>query len=285
MELPRPTFDTLRSLIYRLCGLVIPEDKAYLIRYRLEPLVRQTGCSGFDEFAKKLSGPGGVSLHDAIVDAITTGETSFFRDRHPFEAFRQHIFPRLAETARSKSSHAREVKVRIWCAGCSTGQEPYSLAMLIHDYLAANRAAGLWDCEVRILATDVSAKVQAGAAGEYTERDVARGLTPDQLTRYFQKRGQQWVIRDSIRRLVEFRRLNLLHPLTGLGTFDAILCRNVLIYFDEASRRRICEQFYSMLNPQGFLMLGTAENLYGINDRFVSIRYGNTLVFRKPANA
>jgi chemotaxis protein methyltransferase CheR len=172
--------------------------------------------------------------------------------------------------------------VRIWCAAAATGQEPYSLAMLVDDYLRANRARGASERDFRILATDVSAKVLASAAAaEYSEWEMGRGLTATQVERYFEKRGERWVLREPVRRLVEFRRLNLLQPLAGLGTFDVIVCRNVLIYFDTDTRRRLCEQFHALLADDGWLLLGSAESLYGITPLFESQRFGHTLLYHK----
>jgi chemotaxis protein methyltransferase CheR len=147
-------------------------------------------------------------------------------------------------------------------------------------------AAGLAAADFRLLATDVSARVLAvAAAGEYARREVARGLTPGQVARYFVPRGPRWVVRDEVRRLVEFRRVNLVRPLAGLGTFDGIFCRNVLIYFDEATRRRVCGQLDALLDAGGWLVLGAAENLYGISDRFEAVPLGATLVYRKRGGA
>src|SRR5262249_41782767 len=161
-----------------------------------------------------------------------------------------------------------------------TGQEPYSLAMLVHDYVTVERKPGVALRDFCILATDISAKVLAvAAAGAYGERDIGRGLTPGQIARHFQADGGRWLAAEPLRRLVEFRRFNILDPFAGLGPFDAILCRNVLIYFDEATRRRVCRQLYDVMAAGGWLLLGSAENLYGIDDRFESLRLGETLVY------
>jgi chemotaxis protein methyltransferase CheR len=282
MELPRPVFDELCHLVHRLCGLVIAEDKMYLVKHRLERLVRASGRRDFREFAELLRGPQGAMLHEPIIEAITTAETSFFRDGHPFETFRRHLLPRLVERARARPPDPNGTRVRLWCAGASTGQEPYSLAMLLHDFLESDAAHGLSERDFRVLATDVSAKVLAtAAAGVYGERELARGLTSGQVGRYFARHGKEWAVREPIRALVEFRRFNLLQSSAALGTFDVVFCRNVLIYFDEATRRRLCEQFHARLADGGWLVLGTAENLYGVTDRFESLRLGETLLYRK----
>ncbi|HVS36107.1 MAG TPA: protein-glutamate O-methyltransferase CheR [Gemmataceae bacterium] len=278
MNLSRSVFDELRQLIHRLCGLVVDDDKAYLIRHRLGPVARTAGCRSFEELAQKLRGPEGAALHASIVEAITTAETSFFRDGHPFEAFRCHLLPRLGEKARAG------VKVRLWCAAASTGQEPYSLAMLLHDYLTANRGVGLRKSDFSILATDISERVLATArAAEYGDRDVARGLTPAVLARHLEKRHGVWAVREPVRRLVDFRRLNLTGPLIDLPAFDAIFCRNLLIYFDLDARRRICRNLHNLLTDGGWLVLGAAENLYGVSEQFESLRLGDALVYRKAA--
>jgi chemotaxis protein methyltransferase CheR len=283
MHLSRQTYDELRQAVYRLCGLVLGEDKAYLVRHRLGPLARACGCRTFEEFGARLRRPGSEALRDEVVEAITTGETSFFRDAHPFDAFRRHLLPELVERARRRPATGRP-RVRLWSVACSTGQEPYSLAMLLCDYLHARPSPGLVEQDFRILATDVSARVLAVAgAGEYSRREVARGLTAAQVARHFTARGHGWVVRDEVRRLVEFRRVNLVRPLAGLGTFDGIFCRNVLIYFDEATRRRVCEQLAALLDAGGWLVLGAAENLYGITDRFEAVAAGPTLIYRKRA--
>jgi chemotaxis protein methyltransferase CheR len=154
--------------------------------------------------------------------------------------------------------------------------------MLIRDHLDAIRAAGADPVEFSILATDVSAVALAKAAsGVYDHWELSRGVSPAVLQRHFQKRGRHWIVREPVRRLVEFRRINLIEPVTALGIFDAIFCRNLLIYFDEATRRRLCGEFHAMLPPGGWLMLGTAENLYGVSERFESVRLGETLLYRR----
>lgn len=283
MELSRETFDALRQLIHRLCGIVLSDDKTYLVRHRLEPLVRQSGCRSFEQFQQKLLGSESLTLQEAIIEAMTTRETSFFRDRHPFETLRRDVLPELVQARRAGTPAAR---IRIWCAGASAGQEPYSLAILLREFVAAQRPSGLAPENFSILATDISTKALAtAAAGEYRLQHLARGLSPSQIQRFFQQRDAAWIVRPELRNMVEFRRVNLTQPFLGLGTMDLIFCRNVLIYFDLATRRRICDQFYTMLSDGGWLMLGSAENLYGIHDRFQSQRLGESLLYRKPPGA
>ncbi len=282
MQLSRETFDELRRLIHRLCGIVLSDDKAYLVQHRLEPLVRRSGGRSFEEFRQKLSGGEATLWQEAIIEAITTQETSFFRDRHPFETLRRQVLPELVQASRVARGGTPPPKIRIWCAGAATGQEPYSLAIVIHEFTAAQRPGSLAPGAFSILATDISTKALAtAAAGEYHPQHLARGLSPSQVQRFFEQCDELWVARPVLRKMVEFRRVNLTQPFLGLGTFDLILCRNVLIYFDEATRRRICDQFYTMLADGGWLVLGSAENLYGINDQFQSQRLGESLLYRK----
>lgn len=282
MELTRAAFDDLRRSIHRLCGIVLSDDKEYLVRHRLEPVVRQCGCRSFDELRAKLSGGEAIQLQEAIIEAITTQETAFFRDRHPFDALRQQILPELARSQHVTAGPTRR-PVRIWCAAAATGQEPYSLAILIHELAGVWQPSGPRPEDFSIVATDISAKALAAAkAAAYEQRQVDRGLTASQIHKYFERCGDRWVARPTLRKLVEFRRLNLVQPFGGLGVFEVILCRNVLIYFDDSTRRKICDQFHAMLADGGWLLLGSAENLYGISDRFTSVRFGDTLVYRKP---
>jgi chemotaxis protein methyltransferase CheR len=173
--------------------------------------------------------------------------------------------------------------VRLWSAGVSTGQEAFSLAMLLHEHAASLGAARTtWS----VVASDISASaLEIAQRAEYRTAELRRGLTPEEVSRHFEPQGAHWRVRQPIRQRVEFRRANLMQPFQGLGTFDAIFCRNVLIYFDELARRAICRQFEAMLPPGGWLVLGTAENLYGISDAFVSVRCGEALLYRKRAAA
>jgi chemotaxis protein methyltransferase CheR len=281
MELTQAAFDDLRRSIHRLCGIVLTDDKKYLILHRLEPVVRRCGCRSFDEFRARLAGSEAARLQEAVIEAITTRETAFFRDRHPFEALRQQILPQLVRNRRNEGN-ATGRPIRIWSAGASTGQEPYSLAILIHELAGASRPDGSKPEDFSILATDVSTEALAAAkTGAYGRQQVERGLTAGQLQKHFEHCGDRWVVRPTLRKLVEFRRVNLIRPFTSLGVFDVILCRNVLIYFDEATRRTICGQFHAMLADGGWLLLGSAENLYGVSEQFASVHFGDTLVYHK----
>jgi chemotaxis protein methyltransferase CheR len=280
VTIARHTFDSWRRIVRGLCGLDVPEDKAYLFEQRLVPVADSAGCRDLDEFARRLEAPGGAAFQNAVVDAITTNETSFFRDTHPFDALRTVILPRLA--TRPRPPWHSGPRVRVWCAAASTGQEPYSLAMTVLDFLAANPACGLTAADFRILGTDVSPRVLAAAsAGVYPERETARGLNEGHLRRFFVRRGDDWAVRPEVRQLVEYRLHNLTRPTPLPGPFDLILCRNVLIYFDTATRRRVCDTLADALAPDGYLILGAAESLYGVSERFASRSCAGTVLYEK----
>ncbi len=289
MEISGHELDLLRHHIHSLCAITIPNDKSYLIQERLEPVVVAAGCKSFGEFYRKLTQSPPPKVEEQIINAITTNETSFFRDGHPFVAFKEHILPKLGKIISERKARDRSrkgPKVSLWSAGASTGQEPYSLAMLIHDYAIANTYLGISKEDFGLLATDISSEVLSRAmAGEYSEMEMKRGLSPDQMAKYFTKEGAHWVINSSIRIMVEFRQVNLTKPFAMLGGFDVILCRNVLIYFDNATRTRMIHQFYDMLSKGGFLILGATENLYAITDNFKSFHYGETLIYQKPSKS
>jgi chemotaxis protein methyltransferase CheR len=275
-------FTTLRGLVHDLCGLALSADKGYLLRHRLGPVARAAGCHSFAEFLHKLAGPDGLAFREPIIEAITTKETAFFRDQHPFDAFRHDLLPQLAALIRQRRAGRQLARVRTWCAAVATGQEAYTLAMLTDDFLRTESARDLRAGDFAILGTDISARVlEKARAGRYQDREVVRTVRPVFLQRYFRREGAEWVIDDRLRAMVEFRRVNLMDDITGLGFFDVILCRNVLIYFDEAARRRICQHFAEMLPPGGLLILGAVENLYGITTHFTSLALGETVVYRK----
>ncbi len=284
MELSQETFGELTQVIHRLCGLVIGADKVYLVRHRLEPLIRRRGLNGFDGLLQELRMRAGASLHDAIIEAITTKETSFFRDRGLFDIVRQRLLPEcMALLRQSRGSRHR---IRLWSAASSTGQEAFSLAMLVREFIETDRSEGLRENAFTILASDISAEaLDVARAGRYSKSEVGRGLSEEQLHRYFYHRGDTWIVKEPVRRLVQFRQFNLLHSPADLGAFDIIFCRNVLIYFDEATRKRICRALCGILQEGGWLVLGAAESLQGIDDRLESEKIGRIIVYRKRPRA
>ncbi|MBI3794009.1 MAG: protein-glutamate O-methyltransferase CheR [Nitrospinae bacterium] len=281
MELSNKEFTELCKHIYKLCGLNIKDKKHYLVLQRLEPLAVSEGNGSFKGLIEKLSSNAGPQLKDLVIEAITTNETSFFRDEHPFEAFREIVLPQLAEMAKHRKHpghHRKGSKINIWSAASSTGQEPYSIAMLIHEFLGS-KGKGLSAEDFEIIATDISPKVLSKAiAGSYTDSEIKRGLSVERRDRFFRKEGHHWVINDSLRTMIDFKRINLAEQFTRLGGVDVIFCRNVLIYFDEETKGRILSQFSQMLSESGFLFLGACENVGTLPKKFKKVAYKESVV-------
>jgi chemotaxis protein methyltransferase CheR len=284
MKLSHAAFNAIRTVVHDLCGIVIAEDKQYLVKSRLEPILHGNGLVSYESLVERLKQPNSLLLQEQIIEAITTKETSFNRDGHPFEELRSSILSELARRWIERKSKGRlsQPRVRIWCAAVATGQEAYSVAMAVADFLAVRSVPGLIVDDFSILASDISASALATAReGRYTSAQLARGLTIKQRDQFFRQEDGAWIVDASLRRMMEFRRLNLVLPLPDLGSFDLILCRNILIYLDESTRRRLCKSLHSALNPHGILMIGAAESLYGVTDGFSTERLGNTIVHRK----
>jgi chemotaxis protein methyltransferase CheR len=284
MQLSPAAFNDIRKAVHDLCGIVISKDKEYLVKSRLEPILQSNGLASYELLVQRLKQPNSLLLQDQMIEAITTNETSFNRDGHPFEELRRSILPELAGQLIERRSTTRlsYLKARIWCAAVATGQEAYTVAMAVKDFLAARSACGLTALDFPILASDISSNALATAReGRYSSAELDRGMTPVQRDRFFRQENGAWIVDSSLRRMVEFRRLNLVLPLPDLGTFDLILCRNLLIYLDDATRRRLCHVLHTTLNPQGILMIGAAESLYGVTDAFSTECLGNTVVYRK----
>lgn len=284
MNLTPAAFDGIRKAVHDLCGLVISADKQYLVKSRLEPLLAKYGLPSYEALMTRLKQPNSLLLQEEIVEAITTRETSFNRDGHPFEELRRTILPELAQrlVERRAATGIPHPRARIWCTAVAHGQEAYSVAMAVTEFVATRPAFGVTVDNFSILATDISSTALAAArAGRYTDAELARGLTLAQKERYFRQERGAWIVDPALRRMIEFRRLNVVFPLPQLGTFDLILCRNLLIYLDESARRRLCHALHAALNPQGLLMVGAAESLHGVTDAFVLEKLGDTVVYRK----
>ncbi|MCJ2115285.1 protein-glutamate O-methyltransferase CheR [Methylobacterium sp. J-001] len=250
-------FEYLRTFLKQRSGLALTAEKRYLVESRLTPVCRRFGIAALSDLigALKLGQDGAIER--AVVEAMTTNETFFFRDRIPFDLFRDTILPEALVRNASKR------RLRIWCAAASTGQEPYSLAMLLQE--AGPRLAG-W--QVEIVATDLSTEViEKARLGLYSHFEVQRGLPVQWLIKYFTQVGEQWQIAQSLRSMVDYRQLNLLHSFTSLGQFDVIYCRNVLIYFDAPTKSDVLARLAAQLAPDGALLLGAAETVIGLTDR------------------
>lgn len=251
-------FDMLALLLKQRSGLVITKDKAYLLESRLMPVARKWNLKTLDDLALAIRTQRNEQMIGDVVEAMTTNETSFMRDQKPFDYFTQLVLPKLLETRAAKKH------IRIWSAACSTGQEAYSLAMLLTE-----RAAQLQGWKIEIIGTDLSREVVDKAKlGEYTQFEVQRGLPITFLVKYFEKSGDKWKLKDNIRNMVQFREGNLLQDFGPIGVFDVIFLRNVLIYFDPPTKAKVLEAMAPVLAPDGVLYLGGAETVLGITDRF-----------------
>jgi len=241
-------FERIRKLVYQRTAIVLAEGKEYLVESRLAPVARAHGCADVTELCRLLDRKR-ESLANEVVEAMTTNETSFFRDHHPFEALKHTVLPDLIK------KRASTRKLRIWCAACSTGQEPYSLAMLIDEHFPQ---LATW--KVSILGTDVSKAVLARArTGRYRQIEVNRGLGANTLLRYFLRDGLEWEIRTDLRRMVQFESLNLIGPWPRTEKFDIVFLRNVLIYFDHATKISILTKIRDLIADDGYMVLGGSE--------------------------
>ncbi len=251
-------FEMIAQLLKERSGLALNKDKAYLLESRLNPVARKWSFAGFDELAQAIRNNMDEALLVDVTEAMTTNESFFFRDQKPFEQFRDMILPYLLENRASTRSF------RIWSAACSSGQEPYTLAMLLKEM--EQKFTG-WNFE--ILATDLSNEILDKAReGLYSQFEVQRGLPIQLLVKYFKQVGDRWEIDESIRKMVKFRQFNLLDTPAPLGKFDVVFCRNVLIYFETPNKTKILDAIANLMPPDGFLYLGGAETVLGTSDRF-----------------
>lgn len=249
-----PDFEHFCRLVYERSGLVLGPDKAYLVHGRLDPLAQTSGFAGAVPLLAHIRQAAPPALIEAAVNALATHESSFFRDGAPFELLKSQVLPPLLAARRSQRN------LRILCAACSSGQEPYSVAMTLKEL---SEPLSAW--RVDIMAVDFSQPILNKAqAGLYSDFEVRRGLSPERLERWFHRQGESWRISDELRQMVTFRRHNLLNGMGGLGTFDVIFCRNVLIYFDLERKRTVLTSLSKALAPDGALFLGSAESIFGI---------------------
>jgi chemotaxis protein methyltransferase CheR len=249
-------YEFLRKLLRECSGLDLSSDKQYLVESRLIPLARRVGLPGIAELVAKIKS-GSDALTSEVVEAMTTNETFFFRDKIPFDHLRETVLPELMQARANRRS------LRIWCAASSTGQEPYSIAMCLKGF------AALAGWRVEILATDLSQGVlEKSRAGIFSQFEVQRGLPIQMLVKHFTQIGELWQLNADIRAMVQHRQLNLLQDFSHLGTFDVIFCRNVMIYFDQDTKSGIFDRLAKVLEPDGVLALGAAESVVGISDVF-----------------
>jgi chemotaxis protein methyltransferase CheR len=270
MALSLADFDYVRTLVQQRSAIVLEPDKLYLAEARLGSLARQEGHSSAEHLVAQMRARPENGLQRKVVEAMTTNETSFFRDVHPFETLRQVLLPQLLQR------RASERALRIWSAACSTGQEPFSLAMLLREYFPQ-----LQSWQVQLNATDLSTDVlERARQGMFSQLDVNRGLPARLLIKYFRQRGNIWQINEDVRRMVEFSQLNLVGDWPRHGAFDIICLRNVLIYFSLATRQSILAKVRQLLRSDGFLFLGGAETTLNVDDNFERVPLGKTVCYR-----
>jgi chemotaxis protein methyltransferase CheR len=253
-----PDFDFIRQLLRQRSAIVLEAGKQYLVESRLTPLVRRLNLGSIGELVNELRARPADGLQAQVTEALATSETSFFRDHHPFEAMRKTVLPELVRR------RGGERRLNVWCAGCASGQEPYSLALLLREHFP--ELAG-W--QVALLASDFSREILARArAGRYNQIEVNRGLPAALLVKYFRQHGTDWQLEADVRRRVDFQEINLVRPWPPLPRMDLILIRNVLIYFDVETKKTILDRLARLLHPDGYLLLGGAETTLNLSDRF-----------------
>jgi len=270
MSISPDDFDYIRKIVYDNSAIVLNKGKEYLVEARMQPLVTQQGLDSISALVTQLRGMPGSALHKDVVEAMTTNETSFFRDIHPFNAIRKEIIPEIMKArANTKNLH-------IWCGACSSGQEPYSLAMLIHEHFTM-----LDSWKVNIMATDLSDDILGKArSGCYGPLEINRGLPAPLMVKYFERNGTDWKVKEVLRNMITFRQLNLIGTWGAMAHLDLIMLRNVLIYFDQGTKRSILGQIRRLLRPDGYLFLGSAETTFNIDNAFERVMFGRAVAYR-----
>ncbi|PKM30398.1 MAG: chemotaxis protein [Gammaproteobacteria bacterium HGW-Gammaproteobacteria-11] len=266
-------FQVFREFLEKACGIVLGDNKQYLVASRLNRLMEQQGIGSLGELVTRIQSQPRAGLREAVVDAMTTNETLWFRDVYPFEVLKARLIPEFIKNNPGQ-------RLRIWSAACSSGQEPYSLSMSIDEFERSN--LGQLRGGAQIVATDLSGGILTAAkSAEYDSLSVARGLSTERLTRYFDQSGPgRWVVKQPIRNRVEFRALNLLDNYAMLGKFDIVFCRNVLIYFSAELKLDILRRIHATLKPGGYLMLGASEALNGLPQLYQMVQCSPGIVYK-----
>lgn len=271
MEITSQEFNLFRVYIEELSGISLEEEKSYLIESRLKGLLEEFHCNNYGDLYRKAKENASPLLRNKIVDAITTNETLWFRDKGPYVVFEQMFLPEMV-----RQIAAGKPKVRIWSAACSTGQEPYSLAMGISEYLLWHGKGTAEASNFEIVATDISSQaLSVGKLGAYDELSIGRGLSDAHKMKYFKQNGRFWIIDSKIKKMVDFKEFNLLNDFGAMGTFDAIFCRNVAIYFSHDVKVELFEKLRNTLRPGGIFIVGTSETLSYYSKGFKGMEFNN----------
>lgn len=268
-------FDHFRQFLQDACGIALGDNKQYLVSNRIRRLLEEYRLSSFSDLVRELKKNSNRRLKEQVIDVMTTNETFWFRDVYPFEYLRKTLLP-----AWMQSEHRMAGPIRIWSAACSSGQEPYSLSMIVEEF--RRQRMGALARPVQIVGTDLSSIVLDQARrGEYDRLSVVRGLSAERLERYFDNpRDNVWRVKPLVRDRIEFKAWNLLDSYAGLGKFDVVFCRNVLIYFNAELKRRILEKIHGSLKPGGVLFLGSSEGLAGTSHLFEMVRCDPGILYR-----
>jgi len=266
-------FNAFRQFLERKSGIVLGDNKQYLVTSRLKRLLDEHGITSLTELMNQLQARSRSALQDKVIDAMTTNETLWFRDTYPFEVMKNKVIPELLEKQPSQ-------RLRVWSAACSSGQEPYSLSMIMDEYERAH--LGQVKAGMQIIATDLSpTMLQACKVGDYDSLAIARGLSQERLQRYFDKTpAGRWMVKPEIKSRVEFRALNLLDSYAGLGKFDVVFCRNVLIYFSAEAKKDILTRMHTTLKPGGYIFLGASEALNGLPELYSMVQCNPGIIYQ-----
>ncbi len=264
-------FQAIRKIVLEQSGIVLDERKDYLIESRMLQLAREEGHKNLESLLDALRNDTSRRLQWKVVEAMTTNETSFFRDLHPFETLATHILPELAEVRKNSR------RLRIWCAACSSGQEPYSIAMTIKEKVPVLNG---W--KISILASDISTEmIEKSRAGRYSQLEVNRGLPAAMLVKYFKKEGSTWQVCDELKSMISYRQVNLNGAWPVLDQFDLIFLRNVLIYFSVDDKKKILEKMRRVMRPDAFIFLGGTETAFSVDDNLELCQYGRTVCYKR----
>ncbi|TCK07035.1 CheR family methyltransferase [Marinobacterium mangrovicola] len=266
-------FRQFSKFLEESCGILLAEHKQYLVQSRLSKIMREQACGSLKDLVDRLKRPGGNALKENVINAMTTNETLWFRDIHPYDILAKRLLPEIA-------SERKFQKLRIWSAACSTGQEPYSISMVIDEFKRTN--PGMLSSGEEILATDISTQVlEQAKRGEYEMLALSRGLSQERLKKYFNSSSDgSWQVQAGIKSRVRFQSLNLLGQYGALGQFDIIFCRNVLIYFSSDVKLEILRKMRRQLRPGGYLLLGASESLSGLSDIYKMIHCRPGIIYQ-----
>lgn len=274
MTINAEDFEAIRNFLRENSGISLQDGKDYLVEGRLASVLSSEGFADFGDMIRSLQDKNSGTLRKKVLEAMTTNETSFFRDRHPFETLRTGVLPELLK------KRQQQKKLEIWCAACSSGQEPYSLAMLILD-----KFSQIKDWNIKIIASDISEEMlERSREGVYSQFEISRGLPGYYVPKFFQRFGSKWEVKQELKEMMEFKQINLNSSLTGIPPVDILFIRNVLIYFDENTKQSILKKIKGLLKPDGYLFLGSGEHMSGLEDLFEQTEYSTSSCFRPRPN-